>query len=82
MNAPTLERLADLIVGMGANVQEGQIVAISTAPVVKVAKMSTSSPIVLILVALLDAVWMPPPRRLDEAERKIIFVLRCRKPRA
>lgn len=32
MNGPTLERLADLIVGMGANVQDGQIVAISTAP--------------------------------------------------
>lgn len=32
MNGPTFERLADLIVGMGANVQDGQIVAISTAP--------------------------------------------------
>ncbi len=32
MNDATFERLADLIVGVGANVQEGQIVAISTAP--------------------------------------------------
>jgi aminopeptidase len=32
MNDETFERLADLIVGFGANVQEGQIVAISTEP--------------------------------------------------
>ncbi|MFL5844403.1 MAG: aminopeptidase [Solirubrobacteraceae bacterium] len=32
MNAETLERYADLIVGFGANVQEGQILAISTEP--------------------------------------------------
>lgn len=32
MTEETLERLADLIVGFGANVQEGQIVAISTEP--------------------------------------------------
>jgi aminopeptidase len=32
MNDETLEQMADLIVGFGANVQEGQIVAISTEP--------------------------------------------------
>ena len=32
MNAETLDRLADLIVGFGANVQPGQIVAITTEP--------------------------------------------------
>lgn len=32
MNAETLERMAELVVGFGANVQEGQIVAISAEP--------------------------------------------------
>jgi aminopeptidase len=32
MDQPTLQRFADVIVGVGANVQPGQVVAIGTEP--------------------------------------------------